>query len=166
MRARVLISDARPPPCAGVVAAYAVFGTAFNAIGAGDPWPAHPQTRHVALWLVISIGLEYCGGYMGASMPLVRWPKRTNATPRPIPAPRWSTNPYVMFAYTGFMSFSTMYMALHLAMDAAWQGHFCNQYGFLLITFGMTVLNTALLSIVCTCAAFLCNCFQLSKGAS
>ncbi|VFQ84790.1 unnamed protein product [Cuscuta campestris] len=100
------------------------------------------------LWFCISVPLTLIGGLIGARVPHLGFPTKTNQIPREIPAQRFPT--WLLVIGAGTLPFGTLFIELFFIMSSIWLGHVYYVFGFLFVVVILLVVVCAEVSLVLT----------------
>jgi transmembrane 9 superfamily protein 3 len=103
------------------------------------------------LWIFVTVPLAVLGTLVGRLSPLVKFPCRVNAIPRPIPehVRPWYCKSCILIPWAGLLSFGTIFIELYYIMTSLCNYKFFLVNGFLLGVYGiLTIVVVCMTSII------------------
>jgi transmembrane 9 superfamily protein 2/4 len=110
----------------------------------------------LALWLFVSVPLNFLGSYFAFKKPVPDPPVRVNQIPRQIPEQVWYMKPLFSILMGGILPFGAIFIELFFILSSIWLHKFYYLFGFLFIVFIILVLTCAEITIV-MCYFQLCS---------
>ncbi|PWN45536.1 hypothetical protein IE81DRAFT_320298 [Ceraceosorus guamensis] len=104
----------------------------------------------VALWFLISVPLTLVGSFLGIKSGGWATPTRTNAIPRQIPPVQWYLRPLQSAIMAGILPFGAAFLELFFVLNSLFGTRIYVAFGFLALTFIVTALTTATVTILYT----------------
>lgn len=102
----------------------------------------------VALWFLIHVPLSLIGSYFGLKAGGFEHPLRVNQIPRQIPPAPWYLRLWPSAMLSGLLPFGAAWLELFFIINSLFGNRVYYAFGFLSLTFVVTVLTTATVSIL------------------
>lgn len=109
----------------------------------------------LAMWCLIHIPLSLVGSYLGLKSGGLEHPVRVNQIPRQIPPVPWYLQLWPSALLAGLLPFGAAWLELFFIINSLFGNRVYYAFGFLTLTFIVTVVTTATVSIL-TCYCHLC----------
>lgn len=109
----------------------------------------------VALWFLIHVPLSFLGTYFGLKAGGFQHPVRVNQIPRQIPPQKWYMRLWPSALLAGLLPFGAAWLELFFIINSLFGNRVYYAFGFLSLTFVVTLLTTATVSIL-NCYLHLC----------
>merc|ERR1712098_435373 len=102
----------------------------------------------VAIWLVVSVPMVYLGAYYGYKTKTITVPCEIRQIPRLVPSKPWYLRKEMMMLISGIGVFVSGYLEMTIIMKSVWGHRFYFAFGFLLVTFWLMMMCSALMGVL------------------
>ncbi|XP_023025912.1 transmembrane 9 superfamily protein member 2 [Leptinotarsa decemlineata] len=97
----------------------------------------------LALWLLVSVPMNFGGAFFGFRQRRLEHPVRTNQIPRLIPEQSIYTQPIPGIVMGGVLPFGCIFIQLFFILNSIWSSQMYYMFGFLLLVFIILVITCA-----------------------
>ncbi|UZJ53233.1 hypothetical protein CBS101457_002553 [Exobasidium rhododendri] len=104
----------------------------------------------VLLWFGINVPLVFAGSFVGIRVGGWQNPTKVNAIPRQIPPMIWYLRPWTSAIMAGVLPFGAAFLELFFVMNSLFGTKIYYAFGFLTLTFVVTALTTATVTVLYT----------------